>query len=225
MRYNITRTILRKDRVFMENKSISVQTLRRLPVYLHYLKSVRGSRDNISATALADVFGLGDVQVRKDLGSISGKGKPKTGYNVEDLIVQIEQCLDCGSENKSVLIGAGNLGKALMSYSGFSDYGLNIVAAFDRDSEACENAPSGMRVLPMSHLQQVCRDENIKLGIITVPASAAQEVCDTLVRLGIRAVWNFAPTILKVPAGVVVENENLASSLAILSKHLEGGES
>lgn len=208
----------------MDNKAISVQTLRRLPVYLHYLKSVKGSRDNISATAIAEVFGLGDVQVRKDLGSISGKGKPKTGYNVYELIAQIEQYLDCGSENKTVLIGAGNLGRALMSYSGFDDYGLNIVAAFDCAPGVCGMSVDGKSVFPMSELARVCNEQNIRLGIITVPADAAQEVCDRLTELGIRAIWNFAPTILRVPAGVVVENENLASSLAILSKHLSSGE-
>jgi redox-sensing transcriptional repressor len=204
----------------MDNKAISVQTLRRLPVYLHYLKSQKGKRENISATAIAQVFGLGDVQVRKDLGSISGSGKPKTGYDVDELIAQIERYLDCGSENKSVLIGAGNLGKALMSYGGFDDFGLNVVAAFDNDESVCNDMIGDKKIYSMDMLSQICKENNIRLGIITVPASAAQGVCDTLIQLGIRAVWNFAPTILRVPEGVVVENENLASSLAILSKHL-----
>jgi NADH/NAD ratio-sensing transcriptional regulator Rex len=120
-----------REEKFMDDKTISVQTLRRLPVYLHYLNSIKNSQKNISATAISGAFGLNDVQVRKDLGAVSGSGRPKTGYVVKELIEQIEQYLGCKSETKTVLIGAGNLGKALLSYDGFHDFGLNIIAAFD----------------------------------------------------------------------------------------------
>ena len=204
----------------MSGKEISLSTLRRLPVYLHYLNSVRGSRENISASAIAAYFGLNDVQVRKDLGMVSGTGRPKTGYNVEALIAEIEECLDCRTETKAILVGAGNLGKALLSYGGFSDFGLSIVAAFDSDGERIGSRIAGKPVLPMAELETVCLQQGIRLGIITVPVECAQGVCDRLVSCGVRAIWNFAPTILKTPADVLTENENLASSLAILSKHL-----
>lgn len=207
----------------MDRKMIPIQTLRRLPVYLHYLKSIRQNCPNISATAVADAFGLNDVQVRKDLGAASGSGRPKTGYNTEELIEQLEECLGCRSVTKTVLVGAGNLGKALLSYDGFSDYGLDVIAAFDTDSTLTGTLISGKPVLPMEDLEVVCTEKKIHLGIITVPVAAAQSVCDQLISFGIRAIWNFAPTILKVPKGVLVENENLASSLAVLSQHLQAG--
>ncbi len=201
-------------------KSISRQTMRRLPAYLHYLKYVAGTKETISATALASAFGLNDVQVRKDLGSVSGSGRPKTGYIIEELISQIENMLGCGSVTKTVLIGAGHLGSALLAYDGFSDYGLTISAAFDTDTEKHGTVIHGKPVLPMEKLQEVCRESKINLAILTVPIEAAQEVCNCLVECGVRAIWNFAPTILRVPKGIKVENENLASSLAILSNHL-----
>ena len=204
----------------MEEKSISVQTLRRLPIYLHYLSSIKDRQKNVSATAIAEAFGLNDVQVRKDLGAVSGTGRPKTGYVVSELAEQIEQYLGCKRETKTVLVGAGNLGKALLSYDGFSDYGLNIIAAFDNSEDVCGTIINGKPVLPPVDMETVCANKNIQLGIITVPVSAAQGVCDELVSYGIKAIWNFASTILRVPEGVIVENENLASSLAILCKHL-----
>lgn len=204
----------------MEDKNISLQTLRRLPVYLHHLKAIKNECPSVSATSIAEKFGLNDVQVRKDLAAVSGSGRPKTGYFTDELILQIENYLGCRSETETVLIGAGNLGKALMSYNGFSDYGINIIAAFDNDPNVFGNTVSGKPVLSAEELGTVCRDKNIKLGIITVPACEAQSVCDELVSYGIKAIWNFAPTILRVPSGVLVENENLASSLAVLSKHL-----
>ena len=202
--------------------TVSIQTLRRLPLYLHYLKSVRGALPRISATVLADALGLNDVQVRKDLGSVSGNGRPKKGYETEELIADLELYLGCDSRTPAVLIGAGNLGRALLSYGGFSDYGLEIVAAFD-SSDAVVGTTAGKKtVMGMDKLRTICEENGVRLGIITVPAAGAQSACDKLVECGVKAIWNFAPTTLKVPHGVLVENENLASSLAVLSKHLTG---
>ena len=202
--------------------TVSIQTLRRLPLYLHYLKSVRGALPRISATVLADALGFNDVQVRKDLGSVSGHGRPKKGYETEELIADLELYLGCDSRTPAVLIGAGNLGRALLSYGGFSDYGLEIVAAFD-SSDAVVGTTAGKKtVMGMDKLRTICEENGVRLGIITVPAAGAQSACDKLVECGVKAIWNFAPTTLKVPHGVLVENENLASSLAVLSKHLTG---
>ena len=202
--------------------TVSIQTLRRLPLYLHYLKSVRGALPRISATVLADALGFNDVQVRKDLGSVSGNGRTKKGYETEELIADLELYLGCDSRTPAVLIGAGNLGRALLSYGGFSDYGLEIVAAFD-SSDAVVGTTAGKKtVMGMDKLRTICEENGVRLGIITVPAAGAQSACDKLVECGVKAIWNFAPTTLKVPHGVLVENENLASSLAVLSKHLTG---
>lgn len=208
----------------MDAKSISLQTLRRLPVYLHYLRTVRDRYVNISATAIAEKLGLNDVQVRKDLASVSGSGRPKTGYNTCELIEQLERYLGCNTRCPAVLVGAGNLGKALLSYDGFEDYGLEIIAAVDRNPALVGVSVNGKQILPLTCLKALCETSDVRLGIITVPAAAAQSVCDELISYGIRAIWNFAPTILRVPEYVQVENENLASSLAVLSRHWRNAE-
>lgn len=209
---------------WMDAKNISLQTLRRLPVYLHYLRTVRDQYVNISATAIADKLGLNDVQVRKDLASVSGSGRPKTGYNTCELIEQLENYLGCNTRCPAVLVGAGNLGKALLSYNGFEDYGLEIIAAIDEDPALAGMHINGKPVLPRTCLKALCETSDVRLGIITVPAFAAQSVCDELISYGIRAIWNFAPMIPRVPPYVQVENENLASSLAVLSRHWRGTE-
>ncbi|HPF54267.1 MAG TPA: redox-sensing transcriptional repressor Rex [Clostridia bacterium] len=202
------------------NGAISEMTLRRLPLYLRYLNAVKDERQNVSASVIASYYGLNDVQVRKDLAAVSGSGKPKTGYDVRLLIAQIEDCLGCKDHTSAILVGVGNLGKSLLGYKGFSDYGIEIAAAFDRDESLIGTSVNGKLVLPLSELDELCFERGITLAIITVPALEAQGICDRLTSCGIRAVWNFAPTLLKAPSGVLVENENLASSLAILSKHL-----
>ena len=203
------------------SKPISVQALQRLPAYLHYLKSLPVDKDTkISAKALGNALGYGEIQVRKDLSAVSDGGKPKVGYCTAELIRDIESFLGYDDLNDAVLVGAGKLGKALLSYEGFKAYGLNIVAAFDSDCDKLGEDESGKQVLPIDKLENLCSRMKIRLGIITVPAASAQEVCDILVKSGVEAVWNFAPTHLVVPDGVVLKNENMASSLAILSKHL-----
>mgnify|MGYP001864247666 CR=1 FL=1 len=201
-------------------KCISPNALRRLPVYLSYLKQLPDRSGNISATAIAGGLGLGDVQVRKDLAGISGEGKPKTGYNIQNLIDALETVLGYKSVTNAVIIGAGRLGTALMEYPEFKEYGLHILAAFDIDPERCSSTPGKPPVYPLSQLAVFCRDNAVKIGIITVPADQAQSVCDRLVENSIHAIWNFAPVHLHAKAGVTVQNENMAASIALLSNHL-----
>lgn len=201
----------------MYHLNISKSTLQRLPLYLNYLKSVRDKYVNISATIIADALKLNDVQVRKDLASVSSSGKPKVGYVTEDLIKELENFLGYNTVNNAIIVGAGKLGKALMGYSGFKEYGLNILMAFDSDSNVVNEA---QMIMPISRLTELCKKMNIKIGIITVPAQHAQEVCDLLVESGVLAIWNFAPVHLRVPDGILVQNENMAASLAVLSNHL-----
>lgn len=202
-------------------KEISRTTLRRLPTYLSYLKSLPADAPaNISATALAGALGMGEVQVRKDLALVSSGGRPKIGYNREHLAADIEAFLGYGDTNDAVLIGAGKLGRALLGYSGFAEYGLNIVAAFDSNDAIIGTGKSGKPIMHLSRLPETCRRFKIKIGIITVPAEHAQAACDLLVENGIMAIWNFAPKHLNVPENILVQNENMAASLALLSKHL-----
>lgn len=205
----------------MERKEISKSVLKRLPGYLAYLKSiVDAPTPYISATALANALGMGEVQVRKDLALVSDGGRPKVGYPREKLIEDIEQFLGYDNTTDAVLIGAGKLGQALLGYIGFGAYGLNILAAFDAKPFAAQTE-DGKPVYHISHLESFCREHKILMGIITVPVAHAQQVCDQLIGCGIKAIWNFAPTHLEVPEHILVQNENMATSLAVLSMHLQ----
>ena len=205
----------------MERKEISKSVLKRLPGYLSYLKSIpEGTMPYISATALANALGMGEVQVRKDLAQVSDGGRPKIGYLRESLMEDICQFLGYDNTTDAILVGAGKLGQALLGYSGFKAYGLNILAAFDAEP-AQERGVEGKPIYPMGKMESFCRTNKVLMGIITVPAKYAQEVCDQMIRCGIKAVWNFAPTHLDVPAGILVQNENMATSLAVLSMHLQ----
>ena len=205
----------------MEKKEISKAVLKRLPGYLAYLKSLpQNGSAHISATALANALGMGEVQVRKDLAMVSDGGRPKIGYPRESLIDDIEQFLGYDNTTDAVLIGAGKLGQALLGYSGFGAYGLNILAAFDvaPDADALED---GKPIYHIDRLESFCRTNKVLMGIITVPVDHAQSVCDQLINCGIKAIWNFAPVHLEVPPHILVQHENMATSLAVLSMHLQ----
>ena len=205
----------------MERKEISKSVLKRLPGYLAYLKTLSDDASPyISATALANALGMGEVQVRKDLAIVSDGGRPKIGYRRLSLIDDIEQFLGYDNTTDAVLIGAGKLGQALCGYSGFDAYGLNILAAFDADPVR-SHTDEGKPIFHISQLQSFCRSNKVLMGIITVPADHAQEVCDQLIACGIKAIWNFAPIHLDVPDNILVQNENMATSLAVLSMHLQ----
>lgn len=205
----------------MAQKEISKAMLKRLPVYLSYIKSMpHNGQSHISATSLASALGMGEVQVRKDLATVCHGGRPKIGYPIDVLITDLESFLGYDNTNNAVLIGAGKLGKALLGYGGFAEYGLNIVAGFDSDEALWGTTKTGKNVLPMSQLPEVCKNQKIRIAVLTVPAEIAQSVCNQLIEVGIQAIWNFAPTHLEVPSHILVQNENMAASLAMLSKHL-----
>lgn len=204
----------------MEEKKVSKAVLKRLPGYLAYLKSLpEDAPTHISATALANALGMGEVQVRKDLAMVSDGGRPKIGYQKDALIDDIEQFLGYDNTTDAVLIGAGKLGLALMAYSGFEEYGLNIHAAFDVEPKM-DKTDDGQPIYPISRLEHFCKVHKVLMGIITVPAASAQEAANRLISCGVKAIWNFAPTHLDVPPHILVQNENMATSLAVLSVHL-----
>ena len=205
----------------MKQKEISKSVLKRLPGYVAYLRTLSDSASPyISATALANALGMGEVQVRKDLAMVSDGGRPKIGYLRESLIDDIEQFLGYDNTTDAVLIGAGKLGQALLDYRGFEAYGLNILAAFDICPQN-DSTDSGKPIVHIDKLESFCRTHKVLMGIITVPASQAQAVCDQLIACGIKAIWNFANVHLEVPANILVQNENMATSLAVLSMHLQ----
>ena len=204
----------------MDKCTISKATLGRLPSYLEFLRNLPPDKvPYISATAIAKHLGLGEVQVRKDLAAVSGAGKPKLGYVTAELVEKLEDFLGCNQLTSAVLVGAGKLGRALLQYDEFEKYGVKISAAFDSNERAI-SLGTKTEILPMNQFEYFCKTQNIKLGIITVGEGSAQAVCDQMVKCGITAIWNFAPCKLKVPSGVLLQNENLALSLAHLNNQL-----
>ncbi|MGM9999118.1 MAG: redox-sensing transcriptional repressor Rex [Candidatus Bruticola sp.] len=202
----------------MRSFGVSKQTLQRLPMYLAYLRTLSETEQRVSASSIASALNLNDVQVRKDLASVSSSGRPKIGYPVQVLREELESFLGYCNIDSAVIVGAGHLGRALLNYGGFKDYGLEILAAFDIND--CLVGQEGGRILPLSRLPDICDSLHPRIGIITVPAEAAQEVCDLMVSSGIEAIWNFAPVHLRVDDKIFVTNENMAVHLAVISNYL-----
>ncbi len=204
----------------MNNISISKATLGRIPRYLNFLRKLSPNTvPYISATTISKELKLGEVQVRKDLAMVSGTGKPRLGYETEVLIEQLEDCLGYKKLTPAVLVGAGKLGRALLQYDGFEHFGVKIMAAFDLNDKVI-NIDSKTEILPMRRFDTFCKEHNIQIGIITVDEGSAQDVCDIMIKSGIIAMWNFAPCKLQIPAGILLQNENLALSLAHLRNQL-----
>jgi redox-sensing transcriptional repressor len=202
-------------------KPIPLPSLRRLPAYHHYLIGLQEKGvASVSCTLIGKDLKLDPTQVRKDLESTEIVGKPKVGYAVVELIGAIESFLGWNNANEAFLVGAGHLGSALMGYERFKNTGLNIVAAFDSDPAVIGTRNHGKEVLPLYHLVDLARRMRVHIGIITVPASAAQHVADLMVAGGIKAIWNFAPVHLRLPDDIIVQNEDLYNSLASLSHKL-----
>ena len=205
----------------MERSNVTKATLGRLPQYLQFLNGLPpGQYDHISATTIAKMLSLGEVQVRKDLAAVSGLGKPKVGYRTSELITDLEDALGCKKLTPAILVGAGKLGRALLDYNGFEEYGVQITAAFDCNEQVLRMNNTSKEILPISSLKKYCTENGIRIGIITVGSGSAQDVCDQMLEAGITAIWNFAPCQLKVPDNVLVKQENLALSLAHLNSQI-----
>ena len=200
---------------------ISVTSLQRLPKYLRVLKDLKAQDvEYVSSTTVANELKLNPIQVRKDLAYVSkNDGKARVGFKVDELIEDIEGFLDVHNTHDVIIVGAGRLGQALMNYNGFEN-NINIVMAFDNDPKKCDNK----KIFDISKLENLVRRMNIHIAIMTLPKDDAQEICDLLVRSGIRGIWNFSPVSLKVPDYVKVRNEDLSSSLAVLLKQMNDSE-
>lgn len=205
----------------MNASFIPKPTLGRIPVYIQYLKDLPDDGvTTISATKIARGLSLGEVQVRKDLALISGQGKPKIGYERIKLMHDLEYHLGYENLTNAVLVGAGKIGRALLDYDGFEEFGIRILAGFDCNDTVLEIS-NNKSVLPIKEIKKYCTDHDVRIGIITVGQGSAQEVCDRLVDSGIKAIWNFAPCALTVPDDVILKQENLALSLAHLNSQLK----
>ncbi|HZV34296.1 MAG TPA: redox-sensing transcriptional repressor Rex [Verrucomicrobiae bacterium] len=199
------------------------KTIYRLSIYLRCLARLKdnGIR-TVSSEALSKAAGVKSTQLRKDLTYFGQFGTRGLGYDVEQLSRMITDELGTKSLQPVVLVGVGNLGLALLSYRGFEKEGFEIVAAFDIDPNRKRDKKIAKPILGMEKLAEVIRAQNVKMAILTVAASAAQEVANTLVACGITGILNFAPLVLHVPEEVMVNNVNLAIELENLSYFIQG---
>lgn len=201
--------------------SIPLPTIRRFPAYLRILKEHADEGEYwISATTLAEELGLKPIQVRKDMACTGVEGKPKIGFEVRALILAIEHYLGWDNTSDAILIGAGNLGSALIGYKGFENYGLHIVAVFDADEKKVGRKLGDITVRSMDTLQETIDRLGINIAILTVPAESAQDIAERLVAAGIMGIWNFAPKSLKLPDHIAIQRTDLATSFAELSSKL-----
>lgn len=197
------------------NVYISQASLKRLPKYLRILKEKKSTY--ISSTEIADSLNLNPIQVRKDLALVSkSDGKPGIGFNVNELIMDMEEFLNLNNTTDAIIVGAGKIGQALMNYKGFENY-INILMAFDNDANKCDNK----KIFNIDKMENLVNRLNIHIGIIAVPKENAQDVCNKMMDCGIKAIWNFAPIDLKVPLNVSIKNEDLSASLLILLKEVK----
>jgi redox-sensing transcriptional repressor len=190
----------------------------RLSLYYRVLERLNQNRiETVSSDALAKAAGVKPTQLRKDLTYFGQFGTRGLGYKVESLLAKLTGVLRTTRFQPVILVGAGNLGSALLRYDGFAKEGFEIVAAFDSRPEGAKTDNCKVPIQPVEQMKEFVREHNIKLAILAVPGVAAQEVTNQLVDAGIQAILNFSPLILQVPPHVVVNNVNLAIELENLT--------
>ena len=206
----------------MQKLVIPRKTVYRLSLYYRALQRLRQNAiDTVSSAALAKAAGVKPTQLRKDLTYFGQFGTRGLGYNVGALSARLTDVLGTTTLQPVILVGAGNLGSALLRYPGFAKEGFEVVAAFDLQATKTRARMLGVKVLPMTKLAEHIADQGVKMAILTVPATVAQEVTNVLVEAGILAILNFAPIILQVPDKVVVNNVDLAIELENLSYFIQ----
>jgi redox-sensing transcriptional repressor len=203
-------------------KILNLQTIKRMPSYLGALKKFADSDQKyISTTLLIDELKYEPVLVRKDLASLGIPGKQRLGYKLEELKNAIQDYLCWNKTDEAFLFGAGALGSALLGYKKLEEYGLKIVAAFDNDKSKAGKTIHDRPVMDFSKASNLIQRLGIRIAILTVPADQAQKVTDVLVEAGIKGIWNFTTAELELPPGVICQNENFASGLALFSVKLK----
>lgn len=210
-----------------ERKTAGVPTLKRLPLYLRLLRRMKeNGEEYASGTVVAKELGLDPIVVRKDLAITGAVGRPRLGFPMDEIIDAIEEFLGWTNTSDAILVGAGSLGRALLGYQGFEQHGLRIAEAFDSNPEIIGQTVHGKTIHNIDEMPAIVKSTHVQIGILTVTASVAQQVADTMIENGIRAIWNFTPTSLSVPEHVILQREELASSLAVLSHRLliKGGQ-
>ena len=193
-------------------------TIRRYPAYLRLIRErMAAGEEEISSAALAATLGIDPVLARKDIAMMGIPGRPRWGYPARELVAAMQHALGWDNATDAALIGCGSLGHALVGYGGFAEQHLSIVVAFDANPELQGQTVHGVKVRPMTEIGRLVRRLRIRLGILTVPDAAAQECAEALVAAGVKGIWNFTSVQLSVPDDVIVQNVDLAQSLAVLS--------
>jgi redox-sensing transcriptional repressor len=203
----------------MKYHRIPDETVRRLPVYLRGLLFLSDQKQNISSRNLADFISVNDSQIRKDFSYFGVFGTPGVGYDIRKLIRQIKKMLNLSVSHKAALVGAGNLGSAILAYPGFRMYGFDIAAAFDNDPKKVGREINNVRIEDISSLRMLKR-RKISLAIIAVPRDAAQQTADALVKAGVKGILNFSPLRITVPKKVKVITIDIAMELARLPYYI-----
>ena len=202
----------------MEEKEISQAVIGRLPRYYRYLRDLKEQgKQRISSQELSDIMKVTASQIRQDLNTFGGFGQQGYGYNIEYLYEEIGKILDMDKVHNMVLIGAGNLGQALMNYASFTITGFCFTRAFDVSKKLQGTTIAGVQVDPASEMEAYLCSNPVDIAVIAIPRGEAQEVAAKLVACGITAIWNFAPVDIDVPEHVTVENVHLQDSLMKLS--------
>lgn len=192
--------------------------VKRLSLYLRQLERFhREERRTISSKQLGESLGFTDAQVRKDLAYFGQFGHAGIGYLIDDLITELRHILGTDKTWNVLLVGAGNLGRALMAYKGFHNKGFRLVAVFDDDPAKIGTRQGDFVIHPLSELDKTVRRENIRLAMIAIPAEVAQDVANRLVKAGVRGLLNFAPVSLNVPEQIALSTVDLAVQLEQLS--------
>ena len=190
----------------------------RLSLYLRYLDGLlREGQAKVSSSQLGESVGVSDAQVRKDLANLGNLGQPGIGYSAAELTAAIRRALGIDREWKAVLVGVGNLARALLRYRGFQQQGFRVVALCDSDAAKIGQTVEGLTIHPLEQIAGVLQTTGAELGILTVPAEAAQTVTDRLAEAGIRGLLNFAPAVLKMPSGVSLVTVDLTVQLEQLA--------
>ena len=203
-------------------RRIPEATVARLPEYLRLLtESLDAGIANVSSEELADLAGVNAAKVRKDLSYLGTYGVRGVGYDVEYLVYQVSRELGLTQDWPVVIVGAGNLGRALANYGGFASRGFRVAALLDSDQGVIGSVIAGHRVRAADEIERVVTDFGVMIGAITVPAIAAQGICDRLVAAGVTSILNFAPVVLSVPDGVDVRKVDLSIELQILAFHAQ----
>lgn len=196
----------------------SIPTIRRLPSYLYLVRMAKEEGvEIISGTVIASELDLEPIQVRKDLASTGIIGKPRVGYKVTDLIEAIEKFLHWDKDYPAILVGAGNLGSALLGYREFSRNGLAFKAGFDADESKIGTEIHHTKILNINTISSFIKKEKIQIAVLTVKSEKAQEVADQIIEAGIKVIWNFTKVKIKVPDDILLLKEDLSSSYAVLS--------